>query len=217
MRTLSFWFDFISPYAYLAWTQVHALAGRCGVRVAPRPVLFAGLLNHHGQQGPAEIPAKREHMIHDTLRRADLLGVPFAPPPTHPFNPLLGLRAVLAAPEADRRALIDGLYAATWGEAEAKGIDDPEVVAAVAEGAGLDADDLLARASGAPIKQALREATDTAIAAGVFGVPTLIVDDALFWGFDTFDLLERHLREGFAVDPDAVARFRSVRPSARRR
>lgn len=215
MQRIRFHFDFISPYAYLAWTQIHALAERTGAIVEPAPVLFAGLLNHHGQKGPAEIPAKRVYVFKDALRRATLLGVPLALPPSHPFNPLLALRAVLAAPEDRRRLLIDALFAATWGDAPERGVDRPEVVRAAAHAAGIE-DDLVERASAPQIKDALRTGTEEAIAAGVFGVPAMRVGDELFWGLDSFDLLERHLRGEDPLTPELLARIRDVPASARR-
>jgi len=213
---LDFHFDFISPYAYLGWTRIHALAERHGATVRPRPLLFAGLLNHHGQKGPAEIPAKRRWVFEDTLRRALLFGVPFAPPPSHPFNPLLALRATLAAPEPSRRALIDALFAATWGDAELRGVDRPETVAHAAERAGLDPEALLERASSPEVKAALKAETEAAIARGVFGVPTVFAGEALFWGLDAFDLLELHLRGEDPLTPEVRARFREIPASAER-
>ena len=215
MQQIRFHFDFLSPYAYLAWTQLHALADRTGASVEPAPVLLAGLLNHHGQKGPAEIPAKRIYVFKDTLRRAALLGVPIAPPPSHPFNPLLALRAVLAAPEDNKRALVDALFAATWGHAAEKGVERPEVVRAAARAAGIDAD-LVELASTQPIKDALRASTEEAIAAGVFGVPTMRVGGELFWGLDSLDLLELHLRGEDPLTPDVLARMRDLRASAAR-
>jgi 2-hydroxychromene-2-carboxylate isomerase len=90
---LVFYFDFISPYAFLAWTQLPALAKRCRTTLEPVPVLFAGLLDAHGQKGPAEIPAKRRYLFKDIARKARRLGFPsISAPPAHPFNPLLSLR-----------------------------------------------------------------------------------------------------------------------------
>src|SRR6478752_7418077 len=108
-------FDFISPYAYLAWTQTAALGARVGHEIVPRPVLFAGILNALGTKGPAEVPARRAYVMKDALRKAHRLGVTILPPPAHPFNPLPALR--LAAVEIDpalRWRIIDALFAATW-------------------------------------------------------------------------------------------------------
>lgn len=216
MQTIRFHLDFISPYAYLAWTQIHALADRCGAVVEVAPVLFAGLLNHHGQKGPAEIPAKRRYVFKDTLRRAILLGVPVAPPSSHPFNPLLALRAVMAAPPDAKRALVDGLFAATWGRAAVKGIDRAEVVESVARDAGLDGAALVARAAAPDVKDALRRATEDAIAAGVFGVPSMQVGAEIFWGLDSFDLLEHHLRGEDPITPELLETLLAIPSSAQR-
>ncbi len=217
MKTIRVHFDFLSPYAYLAWTQIHALAERCGAEVEPVPVLLAGLLNHHGQKGPAEIPAKALYVYKDTLRRSLLLGVPFALPPTHPFNPLVALRAATIAPPERKRALIDALFAATWGDASVRGLEHVESIAHAARTALLDADELLARASSQEAKDALRGATDEAIAAGVFGVPTFRVGDEIFWGLDSLDLLERHLRGEDPITPEVLSRIpRRISASAKR-
>src|SRR4051795_1024240 len=117
--TITFYFDFISPYAFIAWTQIHAIAERNGCDVDAVPVLFAGLLDAHGTKGPAEVPAKRVYTFRDAYRKAHRLGLPpIRPPPPPPFNPLLALRAAclpstLLPGDAQRR-LIDALYAATW-------------------------------------------------------------------------------------------------------
>ncbi len=209
-------FDFISPYAYLAWTQIHALAGRHGRTVRPRPTLFAALLNHSGALGPAEIPLKRTYMFKDIIRTARVLGVPLEPPPAHPFNPLLALRvAGLDMPDDLRRRVIDALYRATWGGGD--GVEDPERVARAVIDAGGDAPALLAAAAEPAAKQRLRETTDAAIAAGVFGVPTAIADGELFWGVDALSHLERFLGGAFTISERELARFLAIPPSASRR
>ncbi|HSO32890.1 MAG TPA: DsbA family protein, partial [Labilithrix sp.] len=140
---VTFYFDFISPYAFIGWSQIHAIAERNGVAVVAIPVLFAGLLDAHGTKGPAEIPAKRVYTFRDAYRKAHRLGLPaLRPPPSHPFNPLLALRvASLALPDADRRRLIDALFAATWSTRA--GIETPAAVAAAAATAGLDGEALV--------------------------------------------------------------------------
>lgn len=215
---IQFLFDFISPYAYLAWTQVHAAAERTGAAVEPVPVLFAGLLDANGQKGPAEIPSKRIYIFKDVLRRARRLGVPLSPPPTHPFNTLLSLRAVsMQAPGDGRRRLIDALFAATWGGG--RGVEGPAEVAAAAAAAGLDGAAVVLEAGSPEAKARLREQTEGALAAGAFGVPTMLVGEELFWGFETLDLVEAHLRgEAPAPGEDAlIARWRDTPASATRR
>lgn len=196
MRRLLFHFDFISPFAYLGWTQIHALAARHQLEVTPIPTLFAALLAEGKTRGPAEIPAKRRYFFRDAFRTAHLLGVPIAMPPGHPFNPLLALRVAslpLAAAERDR--IITAVYDAVWARGEA--IDAPELLTLALERAQLDGPALVARAPEA--KEALRRATDDAIAHHVFGVPTVrVVDEAaeedeLFWGVDSFHHIDRYL------------------------
>ena len=190
---IRFYFDYLSPYAYLAWTQIGALAARCGRVVEPVPVLFAGLLNASGGVGPAEMPAKRRYVFLDTLRTAQVLKVPLLPPPTHPFNPLLALR-VSSLPMANdaRVRLVDALYAATW--AGGGGVTEPDRVAAAASSIGLDGAAMVAAAASDDAKTRLRRQTDEAIALGTFGVPTLYVGDEMFWGYDSLPHLERFLR-----------------------
>ncbi|HSN30241.1 MAG TPA: 2-hydroxychromene-2-carboxylate isomerase [Kofleriaceae bacterium] len=216
MSALRFHFDFISPYAYLAWTQIHALAERHGRAVEPVPVLFAALLDHHGTKGPAEIPAKRRYLMFDVVRKARALGVPIGPPPAHPFNPLLALRvASLPMELRTRRALIDRLYAAAWS-GEARDLESPAVVAALAREAGLDRD-VLAEAATPDAKARLRQQTEQAIADGVFGVPTVLGDGEPFWGVDALPDLERFLATGTpALDADTLARWTALAPSATR-
>ena len=113
--TIRFLFDYISSNAYLAWTQLPRLAATYGAVVEPVPVLFAGLLEAHGQLGPAEVRPKARWMSRNNLRKAALLGLPLEPPAHHPFNPLLALRiSSLPLPEDERRALIDALFQAVW-------------------------------------------------------------------------------------------------------
>ena len=197
--TLGFYFDFVSPYAYVAWTQVHALAVRHGRAVAAVPVLFAGILDALGQKGPAEIPAKRAYTYKDAYRKAHRAGLTLRMPPGHPFNPLLALRiATLLDDDAvvQRRA-IDALYAAAWRDGA--GIDTPDRVQAALDGSGLDGAALIARAPEA--KDRLRERTAAAVARGVFGVPTLDAGGELFWGIDGLDFADGFLRGDDPVPP----------------
>ncbi|WP_141733894.1 2-hydroxychromene-2-carboxylate isomerase [Oligoflexus tunisiensis] len=217
--TIPFYFDFISPYAYLAWTQIHTVAKRVNATVEPIPILFAALLDAHGQKGPAEVPPKRIYLFKDIFRRAHRLGVPFTAPPTHPFNPLLALR-VATVPQAieTRQRLIDGLFRAAWGRGIE--IETPGSVAEVIKESGLDPKPILDAAASAEIKALLRQQTDAALAAGVFGVPTMIVNNELFWGADALEPMEAFLK---GDDPlqhagaEGLARWLRIMPSASRR
>jgi 2-hydroxychromene-2-carboxylate isomerase len=215
---IRFCFDFISPYAYLAWTQIHALAERHGRAVEPVPVLFAALLDHHGTKGPAEVAAKRRYLMFDVVRKARALGVPVGPPKAHPFNPLLALRvASVPMDAAVRRALIDRIYAAVWS-GEARDAEDRGVVAELAREVGLDGERVIAEAESTEGKARVRTQTEAAVAEGVFGVPTMLVDGEPFWGVDSLPQLETFLREGKpTIDRDTLARWSALKPSAERK
>ena len=206
--SIAFYFDFISPYAYLAWKQIGGIAREADRSVTPRPLLFAGLLNHHGQKGPAEIPAKRRYTFKNVLRIAHFANIPVVPPPAHPFNPLLALRAASAdMDEASRSKLVDALFDLTWGAATvdgARGVTDPKHVGEAAKRAGLDAEKILAAAESPSMKDRVKRTTDEAISLGVFGVPTVIADGELFWGVDSLSHLAAHLR---GEDPASNARL----------
>ncbi len=210
---LSFHFDYLSPYAYLAWTQIHALAVRHGRAVEPVPTLFAALLDAWGTKGPAEVAPKRVYVFKDALRSARRLGVPLAPPPSHPFHPLLALRASsLPMEPAQRVTFISALFRETWGGG--RGVTESSVVAACARESGLDGEAIVRRANEPAAKDALRAQTARAIEAGVFGVPTVIVDGECFWGLDALPNLDAHLRGDDPVDDALLQRWNHIAPSA---
>ena len=212
---LRFCFDFVSPYAYLAWSEIHDLAARHRRIVEPVPVLFAALLDRFGHKGPAEIAPKRMYMFKNALRLAGERGIALSPPPAHPFNPLLALRlAGLEQPAEQRRRVIDVLYAAVWGGGP--GVTDPGVVARILTDAGFDGDRLVARAGQPEAKARLRAATDAAIESGVFGVPTAIVDGELFWGLDAHPHIDAFLAGDDCISPELVTRWRDLPAQSRR-
>lgn len=174
---IAWYFDFISPFAYLHWPKVRALMAEREVQ--PVPILFAAVLDAHGQKGPAEIPGKREFTYRHVLWQARREGVTLRFPPTHPFNPIAALRLSIAAgntPEA-----IDAIYDWIWAQGQAG--DSVQALQPVMQRLGVTPEALAADA----VKQALRANTDAALAAGVFGVPTLAVGETLFWGNDVHD------------------------------
>lgn len=213
-----FFFDYISHNAWLAWHELPALARRHELAIEPVPVLFGAMLSHYKQVGPAEVPAKSAWMLRNVLRKAKLLGIPIAPPHSHPFNPLLPLRVTCAdMTDAQRAALVDRLFRGVW--AESRPVADAATVAALVREAGLDADRLMAEARTEAVKQRLRENTQAALDLGVFGVPTMKVRDELFWGFDDLQYMDRLLsgKDPLSADRHELAPWQSVRPSVERR
>lgn len=215
---LQFYFDPISHNAYLAWTQLPRLAKKHGLIIEPVPVLFAALLSHYKQVGPAEVPAKSRWMLWNVLRKARRLNVPIAPPHSHPFNPLAALRLCCCdlSPE-QRMKLVDRLFRATW--AEGAQVSDATVVEALAKDCGLDGAALTLQAQTEPVKARLRTNTDEAIKAGVFGVPTMRVRGELFWGFDDLENLDLFLqgRDSLPTDRSGYANWFQIKPSAERK
>lgn len=215
---LYFFFDYISHNAYLAWHEAPALARRHGLTLTPVPVLFGAMLSHYKQVGPAEVPAKSRWMLRNVLRKARRLGIPIAPPASHPFNPLVPLRVSCTdLDEARRVALVDRLFRAAW--AEGRPVAEAATVAGILRGEGFDADRMLAAAQSDTVKQRLRENTQAALDLGVFGVPTLAVRGELFWGFDDLEYLEMFLNGNDLLSPERaeLRPWMEVRPSVERR
>ena len=215
-KELSFYFDYISHNAYLAWKQLPRLADAYELKVKPVPVLFAGFLNQYGQLGPAEIPPKVRWMTKDVIRKAKLLDLPFAPPASHPFNPLLPLRvSSLPLEEDDRYQLIDALFDATWSRSLDVSLAD--VVISTCDDIGLSGNDLVRQAATQVVKRTLAERTRSAIEAGVFGVPTFVVDQELFWGFDDIPHLELFLKGEDPLNDQEFSKWLDVKPSSQRK
>ena len=170
------YFDFVSPFAYLQSEQLAALAPALTFRL--KPVLFAGLLGAHGQKGPAEIPSKRSFTYRFVVWQAKQLGIPIKLPHVHPFNPLPLLRLAIAC-DCEATA-IQRIFRFVWRDGRLP--DLPIEWAELTHDLGLaDAD---ARIADPEVKATLRRNTDEAIGRGVFGVPTIVLRDELFWGVD---------------------------------
>lgn len=185
-RTQVFWvFDVISPFAYLAFPRLRELPATAQLTLVP--VLFAGILNHFGQRGPAEMPSKRRFTYRFALWRARRLGLPMRMPPAHPFNPLAALRLIIAAGSDVRAAgmLLDAVFR------DGRDVSDPHVIAELARELGVD--EPQAALADPAVKQRLRENTEWAIAHGIFGVPSFLIGAELFWGHDAVDMALEYL------------------------
>jgi 2-hydroxychromene-2-carboxylate isomerase len=187
---LTWYFDLISPFAHLALPRVLRLG-----EVELKPIVFGAVLSHWGQLGPAEIAPKRIQTYRQTQFAAEQAGHPFRFPPRHPFRSLEALR-LLTALRGDRAA-VQAAFAFIWAE----GRDPHEEAAALRARLPPVSDDALEAAKGE-----LRAATESAIAAGVFGVPTLAIGEELFWGADAMPMAE-----AFLADPDLFRRGEMAR------
>lgn len=206
MKHITFYFDVISPFAYLAFERLPQALEGLSVSVSYRPLLFAGLLAHWGQKGPAEIEPKRAWTFRHVAWQAHTLGVELDTPAQHPFNPLALLRLALAcAPDGGtpNRHVCEQLFRHVW-----QGGADPNDAQRLA---ALQTQLAPARDPRSPeVKQALKNSTDAAIAAGVFGVPTYEVDGRLFWGVDSIPMLVACVRGDPWFDGPAWAAPRSA-------
>jgi 2-hydroxychromene-2-carboxylate isomerase len=217
-KSIKFYFDAISPYAWLAWRPLLDVSSRLNVKVVPVPVVFAGLLGANGSLGPAEIPNKRLFLIKDVMRRASTQGMKATSPPSHPFNPLLALRvASLDMEYATKIDLVTKLLDAPWRHG--LDISNTSVVSNIATSVGLNGHDCLELAKTAAVKDKLREQTEEAVAAGVFGVPTTVVDGEIFWGSesDSIKHIELALLGCDDIDLNVVEKWRNIVPSAVRK
>jgi 2-hydroxychromene-2-carboxylate isomerase len=203
---LRWYFDVISPFAYLQWPKVKALAARRDVVLVP--VLLAAVLAARGQKGPAEIPGKREFTYRHVLWQAREAGVPLQFPPAHPFNPVTALRLCIAG--GGTVAVVDAVFDWIWVQGRAG--DSSEALQPLLQQLGIGTDAVTDPA----VKNALRANTDAALAAGVFGVPTLQVGDALFWGNDAHAFALAVLDDPALLDDPQMRRIASLPIAASR-
>lgn len=187
MKHIVFHFDVISPYVHLAFHRLPQVLEDCSYAVEYRPLQFAALLKAHAHKGPAEIEPKRAWIFRHVYWLAQQHGIALQTPAQHPFNPLPILRLLLAA--GPNRRTVEAALAHVWQG----GLDalDPERLATLR--------DTLAPArdpDGTDVKAELRSHTDAAVAAGLFGVPTLELDGRLYWGLESLPMLRDALLGG---------------------
>ena len=180
-------FDVISPFAYLAWQEMDQLPSDMPVECVP--VLFAGILNHYGQKGPAEIEPKRRFTYRFALWRAQKLGIEMRMPPAHPFNPLSALRLIIAS--GTSREAVEQVLNAVFKQG--RDVSNPTVIADLAAQLGIQ--DVQAAIAAPTVKQQLHDNTRFAIENGVFGVPTLMIGKETFWGHDAVEMAVDYWRD----------------------
>lgn len=203
MRIIKSYFDYVSPFSYFLHEQLRRLPSDVSVEFVP--VLFAGLLKHWGTVGPVDIERKKLFTYRMCTWVASNIGVEFHMPPSHPFNPLPYLRLTLAL-NCDEKIITD-LFRTIWTRKI-----DPSTTegrnAIFNEIGVLDAD---AKITDVSIKKALIKNTQEATSNGVFGVPTLIIDDQLFWGLDSLDFLLEYLKDSNLFQTEEMKRLESIR------
>ncbi len=195
MKRIDFYLDFVSPYAWLAFEQLPRALEGLSYAVRYRPVLLAALLKHHGQLALLDHAPRRDWARRHALWLARSLGIALDLPAAHPFNPLPLLRLAWASARqgAPNRFACEMIFRHVWQGGAAA--DDPARLRALREQLAParepDSDE---------VKDDLRAATDAALAAGVFGVPSLVVDGRLFWGLDALPMLRAQLEDDARLD-----------------
>ena len=192
-RTLEFYFDYGSPYSYLADTQVEAIAKRTGATLERKPMLLGGVFKATGNSSPAEQPLKSKWSTFDMPMWARHYGVPFQRNPHFPVNTLALMRGAAAA-ELDGTFEIyhPAMLRAMW--VDGRNLNDMKEVAAVLAAAGLDAAHIAKRIQDQDVKDRLKATTDEAVARGVFGAPTSFVGEMMFFGNDRLPFVEKALK-----------------------
>lgn len=209
MTTARWYFDLVSPYAYLHLKKFGQLPADLNIEYVP--ILLAGLLGHWGQKGPAEIAPKRRYAYRQIVWLAKHQGIPLQMPPQHPFNPLHALRLLVAA--GPTRKHVEAAFEMVWKEG--RDLQSRDELMALGQHLGVaDVDSAL---TDAHIKQRLRDNTDEAIRNGVFGVPTFLVGAAMFWGQDSLEMMRDYLHDPGIFDTPEMRRLDSLPVGVRRR
>ena len=193
-RTLEFYFDYGSPYSYLADTQVEAIAQRAGATLVRKPMLLGGVFKATGNHSPAELPQKSAWSGFDMPMWARHYGVPFQRNPFFPVNTLALMRGAAAAQiDGSFERYHPAVFKAMW--VEGRNLNEMKEVASVLTSAGLDAAKFGARIQDQDVKDRLKATTEEAVARGVFGAPTCFVDKMMFFGNDRLPFVEMALKE----------------------
>tara|TARA_Y200000002_G_scaffold297479_1_gene252116 strand:+ start:468 stop:1148 length:681 start_codon:yes stop_codon:yes gene_type:complete len=211
-KSIHFYFDYISPFAYFAWRKLPMLAKKYRCKIEAHPVVFGKLLDKWGQLGPAEIPSKRSWMNRYCLRYAALHKFEYNPPKKHPFNPLTALRMSLKEVCGnDQFRVIDTIFKGGWSLG--KDLGDIRTLITLLEKQSIKGENLCQQVSDPNVKKLLVSETNTAIENGVFGVPTIIIDGNLFWGNDQTEHIELFLAGKDPLDIEKLEE-QLIRPRA---
>ncbi len=190
MEKLEFYFDFLSPYSYLAWQWVKKR--RENLLIECIPVSLSSIIGHYETKGPAQIESKRNYLFKDCLRFAELNKVAFRTPKFLPFNSLYALRSSLKENAGNLQMdLIDLVFSKGWGEG--KDIGDPEILIDIFNEQGWDGTRILDNVNSKEMRKSLKDNIKMALKKGVFGVPTFIISGELFWGNDSIPHLEKFI------------------------
>ncbi|HXH76564.1 MAG TPA: 2-hydroxychromene-2-carboxylate isomerase [Bacteriovoracaceae bacterium] len=209
MKKITFYFDFLSPFSYFAWADLH----HSGLQIDYKPVALGPLLNQWGIKGPGEVTPKREFLLKQCLRYAAEKKMPFTTPKTHPFNSLYALRLALKSTAGDLQGqVIACLWKAGWQDRIDMG--EPDELLAALKGQGLPAEELYEKSFTREAKQELKANIQEAVGYGVFGVPSFVAQGELFWGKDSIPDLLRFIQGNDLLDRSKLEMLLASTPRA---
>ncbi len=201
-KKIEFYFDFLSPYSYLAWTWVREQA----LDFDYIPVSIPSIVASFETKGPAQIEPKRNYLFKDLLRKTKLLNVPFTTPKHLPFNALYALRLALKSTAGDQqKTIIDTIFRAGWEHGLDIGSDD-ELKKIFAE-KGLDCQEFFPKMENKEARHALKRNIENCLQAGMFGVPSFKVGEEIFWGHDSIEFLKMYLNGMDPLDQKKYQQF----------
>jgi 2-hydroxychromene-2-carboxylate isomerase len=192
--SFDYYFDFGSPASYLAFTQLPQLSEQTGASAVFKPMLLGGIFQATGNHSPVTIPAKGKYTFNDFARFAKRYNVPLSMNPNFPINTLMLMRGAIGLQMTDATRFMpycEAMYHAIW--VDALNMNDPATVGIALSQAGFEPAAMLALANAQSTKDALKAATEEAVARGVFGAPTFFVGDTMFWGQDRIDFVREAL------------------------
>ena len=197
-RTVDFYFDFMSPYAYLAHHRLVGMSRRLGWNVVYRPVDLAQAKQAVGNTGPAnrEMPIKHRYLRIDLKRWADLYNVPFCPPAGYGAE-RVNRGAFYAIDRNCAEAYVTLAWRRIWGEGAAMKSDD--LLREIGDSMGWDTQDLFQFTESEGAVRRLRASNEAATLRGIFGVPTMAIGNEIWWGNDRLDFVETHMNNFFAI------------------
>lgn len=211
MKSFTFYFDYLSPFSYYAHFRLQNM--RKDISVVYRPVALGPLLNHWGIKGPGEVTPKREFLLKQCLRYSKKHNIPFTTPKTHPFNSLYAVRLSLAGVAGiHQEKVIDTLWKAGWETRIDMG--EPDELLRVLREAGLPADELYEKSFEKSAKVELKKNIEEAVSLGVFGVPSFVSGQELFWGNDSLEDLFDFLDNRDTLDREKLTTLLASTPRA---
>lgn len=193
---IDFFFDFLSPYSYVAWTRIR---NNQSLKLEFFPVALASVISHYETKGPGQIETKRNYLMKDLLRYTSSYGIPFVTPPTLPFNSLYCLRLALKSVSGEnQKKIVDLFFRAVWEY----GLDvgNSEIVSSILIKENLPVNEMMEKISSKEIRQELKKNSELAISRGVFGVPTFFYNQEMFWGNDSIDYLRMAIENKDPLD-----------------